>query len=129
MDVLRVTPISRASANQRAGRAGRTASGKCLRLYSEDAYANLPVATPPELCRSDLSQLILQLKALGIENIVRFEFMTPPPAQMLEKGLEFLYSLGALNESGQLSLDIGMKMAELPVDPAMAKTVRAMCLT
>lgn len=113
MDILRVTPTSRASSAQRAGRAGRTSSGKCLRLYPESAFAALPASTPPEICRSDVSLFILQLKALGIDNIVRFDFMTPPPAKMLERGMEFLYSLGAIDANGRLTQDLGVKMAEV----------------
>ena len=113
MDILRVAPTSRASANQRAGRAGRTSSGKCLRLYPEPAFGELTPSTAPEVCRSDVSLFILQLKALGIDNILRFDFMTPPPSKMLERGLEFLYSLGALDNMGRLTKDLGIKMAEV----------------
>lgn len=113
MDVLRVTPTSQASSSQRAGRAGRTSSGKCLRLYPESAFSSLPRSTPPEICRSDVSLFILQLKALGIDNIVRFDFMTPPPAKMLERGMEFLYSLGAIDANGRLTKELGVKMAEV----------------
>jgi ATP-dependent RNA helicase DDX35 len=123
MDILRIAPTSRASANQRAGRAGRTSSGKCLRLYPETAFSSLTSSTPPEICRSDVALFILQLKALGIDNILRFDFMTPPPARMLERGLEFLFSLGALDDNGRLTTGLGARMAELPVDPAMAKIV------
>lgn len=121
MDTLRITPTSRASADQRAGRAGRTSSGKCFRLYSEAALATLAPSTPPELCRSDVSLFILQLKSLGIDNVAKFDFMTAPPSHMFERALEYLYSLGALDQHGRLTPDLGLKMAELPVDPAIAK--------
>ena len=113
MDILRVAPTSLASSSQRAGRAGRTSAGKCLRLYPESSLAQLAPSTPPEICRSDVSLFILQLKALGIDNVVRWDFMTPPPAKMLERGLEFLYSLGALDEMGRLTPELGSRMAEV----------------
>lgn len=113
MDVLRVTPTSQASANQRAGRAGRTSTGKCIRLYPESAFNTLSKSTPPEICRSDVSLFVLQLKALGIDNIVRFDFMTPPPSHMLERGLEYLYSLSAIDEMGRLTTPLGTQMAEV----------------
>lgn len=113
MDVLRVTPTSRASANQRAGRAGRTSTGKCIRLYPEAQFASLPASTPPEICRSDVALFVLQLKALGIDNIVRFDFMTPPPSRMLDRGLEFLFSLGAVDDAGRLTRPLGTRMAEV----------------
>lgn len=113
MDILRVAPTSRASSNQRAGRAGRTSSGKCFRLYPEGSFASLPSSTPPELCRSDVSLVILQLKSLGIDNVMKFDFMTPPPSGMFERGLEFLFSLGALDRDGRLTHELGIKMAEV----------------
>lgn len=113
MDVLQVTPTSRASANQRAGRAGRTSTGKCIRLYPEASFAALPASTPPEICRSDVSLFMLQLKALGIDNIVRFDFMTPPPSRMLDRALEFLFSLGAIDDAGRLTRPLGTQMAEV----------------
>lgn len=116
MDVLRVTPTSRASANQRAGRAGRTSTGKCIRLYPEASFASLPSSTPPEICRSDVSLFVLQLKALGIDNIVRFDFMTPPPSRMLDRALEYLYSLGAIDDLGRLTRPLGTRMAEVRLD-------------
>lgn len=80
MDTLMVTPISQASARQRAGRAGRTGPGKCYRLYTEDAYKNemLPV-TVPEIQRTNLASTVLILKAMGINDLINFNFMDPPP--------------------------------------------------
>ncbi|KAJ9121567.1 hypothetical protein QFC22_002186 [Naganishia vaughanmartiniae] len=122
MDVLSVTPCSVASANQRAGRAGRTSAGKCFRLYPSSVMRNgvMPITTPPELVRSDISLYLLQLKALGIDNLVRFDFLSPPPTEMMIRALEFLYSLKALDEEGRLTRPLGMNMAEVPVDPMMA---------
>ncbi|EJT46062.1 pre-mRNA splicing factor [Trichosporon asahii var. asahii CBS 2479] len=125
MDVLTVTPCSLASANQRAGRAGRTSAGKCLRLYppsilpTNNALSPMPVTTPPELVRSDISTYLLQLKALGIENLAKFDFMSPPPSDMMVRALEFLYSLKALDDSAHLT-PLGERIAELPLDPMMA---------
>ena len=113
MDILRTVAVSKASATQRAGRCGRTAAGKCFRLYTEEAATQLVSSTPPEICRSDAAQLVLQLKALGIDNIVRFDFMTPPPASMLERAVEYLYSLGALDDSGRLTEPLGLRLAEV----------------
>lgn len=125
MDVLSVVPCSVASLNQRAGRAGRTSSGKAFRLFPEETLRTLARSTVPEICRSDISLFVLQLKALGIENVLRgFDFMTPPPSEMMRRSLEFLYSLKALDDSAKLTRPLGMWMAEMPVDPMMAAIVR-----
>ncbi|KAI1354179.1 P-loop containing nucleoside triphosphate hydrolase protein [Xylaria sp. FL0043] len=123
IESLTVTPISKASAAQRAGRAGRTKPGKCFRLFTEDAYKSLPDINPPEIQRSNLAPFILQLKALGIDNVARFEYLTPPPAELMIKATELLYSLGALDEYSKLTRPLGMRMAELAVEPMMAKTL------
>ncbi|KAI0432897.1 P-loop containing nucleoside triphosphate hydrolase protein [Xylaria sp. FL1042] len=123
IESLTVTPVSKASAAQRAGRAGRTKPGKCFRLFTEDAYKSLPDTNPPEIQRSNLAPFILQLKALGIDNVVRFEYFTPPPAELMIKATELLYSLGALDEYSKLTRPLGMRMAELAVEPMMAKTL------
>lgn len=129
MDVLTVTPCSLASANQRAGRAGRTSAGKCFRLYpasvlpTTNPYSAMPITTPPELVRSDISMYVLQLKALGIDNVAKFDFMSPPPSDMMIRALEFLYSLKAIDDDGHLTKPLGERMAELPLDPMMATIV------
>ncbi|KAK3314970.1 P-loop containing nucleoside triphosphate hydrolase protein [Apodospora peruviana] len=123
IDSLTATPVSRASAAQRAGRAGRTRPGKCFRLYTEEAYQALPDANVPEIQRSNLAPFILQLKALGIDNVLRFDFITPPSAELMIRGLELLYSLGALDDYAKLTKPLGMRMAELAVEPMMAKTL------
>ncbi|TRX92909.1 hypothetical protein FHL15_006315 [Xylaria flabelliformis] len=123
IESLTVTPISKASAAQRAGRAGRTKPGKCFRLYTEDAYQSLPDINPPEIQRSNLAPFILQLKALGIDNVVRFGYLTPPPAELMMKATELLYALGALDEYAKLTRPLGLRMAELAVEPMMAKTL------
>lgn len=121
MDTLMVTPISQASARQRAGRAGRTGPGKCYRLYTEDAYKNemLPV-TVPEIQRTNLASTVLILKAMGINDLINFNFMDPPPVQTLVSAMEMLYSLGALEDEGLLT-KLGRLMAEFPLEPQLAK--------
>lgn len=123
IETLTATPISKASATQRAGRAGRTKPGKCYRLYTEGAYVAMPEATIPEIQRSNLAPTILQLKALGIDNILRFEFLTPPPAELVIRALELLYSLGAIDDYAKLTRPLGVRMAELSVEPMMAKVL------
>lgn len=93
-DSLVVVPISKAQAEQRAGRAGRIRNGKVFRLYTEAAYEKLPKQMPPEMKRSDLCSTVLYLKALGIDNIIGFGFPSPPPAKNLLAALETLFALG-----------------------------------
>lgn len=121
MDALVTTPCSLASLAQRAGRAGRTSPGKCFRLFPSSALASLLPTTPPEITRSDISLLVLQLKSLGIQNVLRFDWMSAPSSDMLERALEFLYCLGALDEDGKLTKPLGVRMAEMPIDCMMAK--------
>jgi ATP-dependent RNA helicase DDX35 len=123
IETLATTSISKASANQRAGRAGRTKPGKCFRLYTEHAFTQLEESTPPEIQRSNLAPMILQLKALGIDNIARFNFLTAPPSQLVIRALEILYSLGALDDYAKLTRPLGLRMAELSVEPMMAKVL------
>jgi ATP-dependent RNA helicase DDX35 len=123
IESLTATPISKASAAQRAGRAGRTRPGKCFRLYTEEAYQSLPDSNVPEIQRSNLAPFILQLKALGIDNVLRFDFLTPPPAELMTRALELLYSLGALDDYAKSTKPLGLRMAELAVEPMMAKTL------
>ncbi|KAL7422216.1 hypothetical protein Q5752_002862 [Cryptotrichosporon argae] len=126
MDVLSVVPCSLASANQRAGRAGRTSAGKTFRLYpssllpTTNTSSPMPLSTPPELVRSDITVYLLQLKALGIDNLAKFDFMSPPPSEMMVRALEFLFCLKAIDDDGRLSRPLGERMAELPLDPMMA---------
>lgn len=123
IDTLTATSVSKASATQRAGRAGRTKPGKCYRLYTESTFASLAPSTVPEIQRSNLAPVILQLKALGIDNIARFNFLTPPPAELIIRALELLYSLGALDSYAKLTKPLGVRMAELAIEPMMAKTL------
>ena len=121
IETLTATPVSKASAMQRAGRAGRTKAGKCYCLYTEPAYTSLSEVTVPEIQRSNLAPTILQLKALGIDNIARFDFLTPPPAELVIRALELLYSLGALDTYAKLTRPLGTRMAELALEPMLAK--------
>eukprot|EP01006_Ploeotia_vitrea_P017908 TRINITY_DN49148_c0_g1_i1.p1 TRINITY_DN49148_c0_g1~~TRINITY_DN49148_c0_g1_i1.p1 ORF type:complete len:854 (+),score=492.60 TRINITY_DN49148_c0_g1_i1:312-2564(+) len=125
MDSLVVTPISQASANQRAGRAGRTGPGKCFRLYTESAYKNemLPNSVP-EIQRTNLGNTVLMLKAMGINDLLGFDFMDPPPVQTLLTAMEMLYALSALDDEGLLTR-LGRKMAEFPLEPQLSKILIA----
>ncbi|KAL4325885.1 hypothetical protein GQ457_11G011660 [Hibiscus cannabinus] len=121
MDALQVFPVSRAAADQRAGRAGRTGPGTCYRLYTESAYLDEMLAAPvPEIQRTNLGNVVLLLKSLKIENLLDFDFMDPPPQENILNSMYQLWVLGALNDVGALT-DIGWKMVEFPLDPPLAK--------
>ncbi|KAI0496788.1 hypothetical protein KFK09_023112 [Dendrobium nobile] len=125
LDSLVITPISQASAKQRAGRAGRTGPGKCYRLYTESAYRNeMSPTTIPEIQRINLGTTTLNMKAMGINDLLSFDFMDPPSPQALISAMEQLYSLGALDEEGLLT-KLGRKMAEFPLDPPLSKMLLA----
>lgn len=125
MESLLVTPISKASANQRAGRSGRTGPGKCFRLYTAyNYYQDLEDNTVPEVQRTNLANVVLSLKSLGIHDLLNFDFMDPPPSEALLKALELLYALGALNKLGELT-KVGRRMAEFPLDPMLSKMIVA----
>lgn len=125
MDSLVVTPISQAQAKQRAGRAGRTGPGKCYRLYTEAAFQSEMLPTSiPEIQRQNLSHTILMLKAMGINDLLHFDFMDPPPTNTMLTALEELYALSALDDEGLLTR-LGRKMADFPMEPALAKVLIA----
>jgi len=125
MESLIVTPVSKASANQRAGRAGRVAAGKCFRLYTAWAYQHELEENPiPEIQRVNLGNVVLLLKSLGINDLIHFDFLDPPPHETLVLALEQLYALGALNHMGELT-KLGRRMAEFPCDPMMSKMLIA----
>uniref|UniRef100_A0A1X7VDT7 RNA helicase n=1 Tax=Amphimedon queenslandica TaxID=400682 RepID=A0A1X7VDT7_AMPQE len=125
VESLLVSAISKASAQQRAGRAGRTKPGKCFRLYTEKAYQNeMQDNTYPEILRSNLGTVVLQLKKLGIDDLVHFDFMDPPAPETLMRALELLNYLGALDDNGELT-ELGAMMAEFPLDPQLAKMIIA----
>ncbi|XP_019106883.2 pre-mRNA-splicing factor ATP-dependent RNA helicase DEAH1 [Beta vulgaris subsp. vulgaris] len=124
MESLLVTPISKASAKQRAGRSGRTGPGKCFRLYTAYNYQELDDNTIPEIQRTNLANVVLTLKSLGIVDLLNFDFMDPPSSEALLRALELLYALGALNKLGELT-KVGRKMAEFPLDPMLSKMIVA----
>lgn len=123
MDSLVVQPISRAQADQRSGRAGRTGPGVCYRLYTKNAYLReMQANTVPEILRQNLSHTILMLKAMGINDILNFGFMDRPKEDSILKALEELYILEALDGDGRLT-DVGRYMAYFPMEPMLAKTL------
>ena len=118
---LVIVPASLANAEQRAGRAGRVRAGKVYRLYPEEAAAQLPKASTPEMQRSDLAGVVLQLKALGVDNVLRFPFLSAPPAACLLRAVELLYALGAVDADCALTDPLGQRMADFPLPPMPAK--------
>jgi pre-mRNA-splicing factor ATP-dependent RNA helicase DHX15/PRP43 len=123
VESLLVSPISRASARQRAGRAGRTRPGKCYRLYTEKSFhEDLQETTYPEILRSKMSNVVLTLKKLGIDDLVSFHYMDPPAPETLMRALELLNYLGALDDEGELT-ELGYQMSDLPLDPQLAKMI------
>ena len=125
MDNLFIVPISQSSAKQRAGRAGRTGPGKCYRLYTYNAFQNEMLKdTVPEIQRTNLADTVLILKALGINDLLNFEFMDPPPTPNLVAAMEQLFYLGALDEEGLLT-KLGRRMSEFPLEPQLSKMLLA----
>ena len=123
MESLVVTPVSQAASNQRAGRAGRTQPGKCFRLFTAWSFQHeLEPNTVPEILRTNLGNVVLMLKSLGINDLIHFDFMDKPPADALIRALEQLYALGALNDVGELT-KLGRRMAEFPLEPMLSKSV------
>lgn len=120
VESLLVSPISKASAQQRAGRAGRTKPGKCFRLYTEKAYKKeLIEQTYPEILRSNLANTVLELKKLGVEDLVHFDLMDPPAPETMMRALEELNYLACLDDEGELTT-LGSLASEFPLDPALA---------
>jgi pre-mRNA-splicing factor ATP-dependent RNA helicase DHX15/PRP43 len=125
VESLLVSPVSRAAAAQRAGRAGRTRPGKCFRLYTEHAFdTSLIAQTPPEILRANLGAVVLQMLRLGISDLVHFDFMDPPAPETLMRALELLNYLGALDDEGELTA-LGRNMADLPLDPQLSAVLLA----
>lgn len=122
-DSLITVPISKSSANQRAGRAGRVRSGKVYRLYTEEYASKLADNTPPEMVRSNLTYPVLQIKALGIANLLKFNFPSPPPLENLKSALEILYALDSIDIEGELTKPLGYNMAEFALDPLYSKVL------
>ncbi len=123
---LPVEAISQASARQRAGRCGRIAPGVCYRLYSEADCESRPAHTEPELLRTNLAAVILQMKALNLGSIKRFPFLDRPDERQVRSGLKTLEELGALERDGQLNT-MGRQLSRLPVDPRLGRMLLAAC--
>ncbi|KAJ1736122.1 hypothetical protein LPJ61_000172 [Coemansia biformis] len=122
LDRLATIPISKSSARQRAGRAGRTQPGKVFRLYTHAASGSslFPQHDVPEVCRLPLAPMALTLKALGVDNLARFDYVQPPPPALLSHALEALASLGAIDaQTGSLTQGFGLHLVELPLDPPL----------
>jgi ATP-dependent helicase HrpA len=124
---LPIEAISQASANQRAGRCGRTSDGICIRLYTEDDFLARPEFTEPEILRTNLASVILQMTALGLGDIAAFPFVEPPDHRQVKDGVALLEELGALHPSEpdprKRLTDIGRQLAQLPVDPRLGRMV------
>merc|ERR1719154_933044 len=121
MDALSIYPVSQANANQRKGRAGRTGPGQCYRLYTERQFREeLLAATVPEIQRTNLANVVLLLKSLGVENLLEFHFMDPPPEENILNSMYQLWILAALDNTGQMTT-LGKKMVEFPLDPSLSK--------
>lgn len=120
VESLLISPISKASAQQRAGRAGRTRPGKCFRLYTEEAFKKeLIEQTHPEVLRSNFASTVLELKKLGIEDLVHFDLMDPPAPETLMRALEELNYLACLDDEGELT-QMGRLASQFPLDPSLA---------
>ncbi|OWB74276.1 hypothetical protein B5S31_g4063 [[Candida] boidinii] len=120
VESLLVSPISKASAQQRAGRAGRTRPGKCFRLYTEEAFKKeLIEQSYPEILRSNLASTVLELKKLGIDDLVHFDFMDPPAPETMMRALEELNYLACLDDDGELTA-LGRLASNFPLDPMLA---------
>uniref|UniRef100_A0A7M4FW61 Pre-mRNA-splicing factor ATP-dependent RNA helicase PRP16 n=1 Tax=Crocodylus porosus TaxID=8502 RepID=A0A7M4FW61_CROPO len=127
MDALQIYPISQANANQRAGRAGRTGPGQCFRLYTQSAYKNeLLPTTVPEIQRTNLANVVLLLTSLGVQDLLQFHFMDPPPEDNMLNSMYQLWILGALDNTGGLT-PTGRLMVEFPLDPALSKMLIVSC--
>lgn len=124
LESLLVKPISKSSAIQRMGRAGREAPGKCWRLYTEQDYLSLPQSNTPEILRCDLSQAMLTMQARGIHDIYGFPFLDRPRREAYEKALMHLFQLDALDEGGRIS-NVGLQMAKLPLSASLARVFLA----
>ena len=121
---LPIEPISQASAAQRAGRCGRVAPGVCIRLYSEEDYAARPRFTDPEILRTNLAAVLLQMAALELGDVEKFPFLDPPDRRSVRDGVQLLQELGAFDQHGEIT-DLGRRLARLPVDPRLGRMILA----
>ncbi len=118
---LPIEPVSQASANQRKGRCGRVADGICIRLYSEEDFEGRPEFTEPEILRTNLASVILQMTNLGLGDLAKFPFIDPPDRRNINDGVKLLEELGALDD--RKLTPMGRQLAQLPVDPRLARMV------
>ncbi len=121
---LPIEPVSQASANQRQGRCGRTGAGLCIRLYGEDEFAARPAFTAPEVLRTNLASVILQMEVLGLGSPADFPFLDPPDTRMVTDGYRLLQELEAVDDDQRVT-EAGRTMARLPVDPRLARMLLA----
>jgi ATP-dependent RNA helicase DHR2 len=128
LDSLLTAPISRSSANQRSGRAGRDAPGHAYRLYTEKAFYSLAIDTEPEILRCDLSQLVLILKSHGINDLAGFPLLTPPPRRALERAVIHLLQLSAISSTTGVITSLGREMSLLPLPSHLARIFLAASL-
>ncbi len=119
---LEIEPISRASANQRSGRCGRIAPGTCIRLYDKDEFESRQEYTQPEILRSNLAGVILQMKSLKLGRVEKFPFVEPPDPKMIREGYRTLHELGAVDIEGELT-EIGRQLSRLPIDPRIGRMI------
>jgi ATP-dependent helicase HrpA len=118
---LPIEPVSQASADQRKGRSGRTSDGICIRLYSEEDFEGRPAFTEPEILRTNLASVILQMTNLGLGDLARFPFIDPPDRRNVTDGVKLLEELGAL--AARKLTPLGRQLAQLPVDPRLARMI------
>ena len=119
---LPIEPVSQASADQRAGRCGRVAPGICIRLYGEDDYDARPPFTEPEILRTNLASVILQMAALGLGDVESFPFVDPPDAHAVRDAVALLGELGAMRDGRELT-PLGRRLARLPIDPRFGRMI------
>ncbi|HEY3683934.1 MAG TPA: ATP-dependent RNA helicase HrpA [Streptosporangiaceae bacterium] len=124
---LPIEAVSQASANQRKGRCGRTSDGVCVRLYSEDDFAARPEFTDPEILRTNLASVILQMTDLGLGDVAEFPFIDPPDRRQVKDGVALLHELGAIDpeqsDPRKRLTSLGRKLAKLPTDPRLARMI------
>ncbi|MEX1081813.1 MAG: ATP-dependent RNA helicase HrpA [Halofilum sp. (in: g-proteobacteria)] len=124
MQRLPIEPIAQASADQRKGRCGREGPGICIRLYSEEDYERRPRYTDPEVLRTNLASVVLQMASLGLGKVEDFPFIDPPERRLINDGYTVLFELGAVDGQRQLT-ELGRRLARIPVDPRLARIVLA----
>ena len=122
LDCLEVVPISQSEAKQRAGRAGRTQPGQCIRLYSKKFYDSMLDSAVPEIQRASLTNVMLSLKCMGIKNVLHFDYLDPPSEKMILEALKQLYYYQAINVDGRVTV-LGRQLVQYPLQPSLARAV------